>query len=154
MGTLRKEERHFMIQMFMLKGFLRGLTSFMPLLAGLGCFWVYNSQNDEPLSPARTYSLIALFNGFVDPVLYGFNVFEILLISMVSNKRLRQLLMIDTSHEQEEGSDNLSITKGSIEIKNGNFGWVDQELKKKFGKGDQKKSTGDKVAEQVEADKE
>jgi hypothetical protein len=76
MKKLRIKEKDFIVKLFLVKGSMRGITNFMPLLAGLGCFWVYNIQNDIPLSTARTYGLIALFNGFVDPITYGLNIFD------------------------------------------------------------------------------
>ena len=97
MSVIRKKERGFLIKLFFIKGLLRGITNFMPLLAGLGCFWVYNSQHDTPLSTARTYGLIALFNGFVDPIQYGLNIFDIVIKSYVANNRVKKLLMIDTT---------------------------------------------------------
>lgn len=133
MDTLREKERAYLIKIFLLKGFVRGITNFMPLLAGLCCFWVYNNQNpNDPLTTATTYSLIALFNGFVDPIMYGLIVLDFVIKAFVSNKRIKKLLMVDCSEAHVASVDDESLKVGEIVIENGNFGWIDEKIKAVF----------------------
>lgn len=95
---------------------MRGLTNFMPLLAGLGCFWLYNYHNTVPLTIAKTYSLIALFNGFVDPIQYGMGAYDVTVKALVSNERIKKLLMIDSSNSVGYKLNDDTVEKGEIRL--------------------------------------
>ena len=91
---IRSTESSFLLRLFFVQGFVRSLTKFMPLIAGLTCFWMYNSSSKVPLTLAKTYSLIAIFNGFTDPIYQGISSFEMLMEGSVSNRRLKRFVMI------------------------------------------------------------
>lgn len=129
---LRSEEAAFLRRLFLIKGIMRGLTNFMPLLAGLGCFWLYNHYNKVPLTIAKTYSLIALFNGFVDPIQYGMGAYDATVKALVSNQRIKKLLMIDSADSVGYKLNDDTVEKGTIMIDNAEFKWTDEGLRSFF----------------------
>lgn len=116
---IRNMERSFLVRLFFIQGFVRSLTKFMPLIAGLACFWMYSAWKNTPLTIAKAYSLIAIFNGFIDPIFHGLWAFDGLLKARVSNERIKHFLMIDSGVTNNESQGISVIQKGSIEIQNG-----------------------------------
>jgi ABC-type multidrug transport system fused ATPase/permease subunit len=103
----------------------------MPVLFGIVIFTVYDATHSTKLSVAQIYSLITLFNQLGTPVRF----YLMALLNRADGKaaalRIQSLFDIEPI---EPLKDDLTIPKGTLEIKGGNFNYVDPKYYELFEK--------------------
>jgi ABC-type multidrug transport system fused ATPase/permease subunit len=112
------------------------ISTVLPVIFGITVFTVYDATHDEALTVPQIYSLITLFNAFLSPIRF----FIISLLNRADARaaasRINSLFNVDPITALEDDS---SLSKGAVEIENGDFNWEDPKYYKIFEKKELKK---------------
>lgn len=125
---IRKAEKPIIKSVIFMRGMMETMMKILPGALVLGLFPLYNGVID-PMTVAKTYSLITIFkliNGPVVMLQWSITMFSQAKASM---ERLAAILNLPEAREIIQ-KDDTSLPVGKIEIADGNFSWKDIELMK------------------------
>ena len=148
---IRQSERDTLFRYFLLKSISENLGLLIPLLCCLICFPIYKITADD-LTVSKTFSLLTLFTNLLFPIKIYFLSWNTKFSALVSSKRIDKIIGLEANPLQ---SDDLGIDKGVVEIKGGDFSWIDDSLDELFESEEEKKkkrlknSEGDKVENEI-----
>ena len=88
--NIRGKEQYINKLQFYYTGLESMITNFMPIIVGFASFWMY-SYFYEPLSNAKIFSLLAMFNQIANPMKYLMMAYRYDMKVEVSDDRLEEL---------------------------------------------------------------
>jgi hypothetical protein len=89
------------LKIFVLDGLARSIGMFLPMIAGLICFWVYTRYIGK-LSLGEVYSLLLLFNNLLHPIVVTLIAITRNSVASSSDKRVRELYKIEKKEIQTD----------------------------------------------------
>ena len=119
---LRDLEGALIFKSFTLYNLSQALSTMFPTFLGLLVFLLYERINGQKMEIAKIYELVTVFNATIMPIRY----FVMALLgrtdAMASTRRINELIKVDPI---EPLGDDITLQKGALELKHGNFNWED-----------------------------
>lgn len=122
---LRRTEKYFIRRIFFLSSLVEALANFMPVLAAVVTFWLYDVfWPEDPLDIGEVYALLTIFSSMIQPLKSLIDSIQLRVTTRVIDQRYDELVPLASC---DQNSDDLGIQVGEMIVENCCFKWPEDQ---------------------------